>query len=196
MNGLRLAISFLTVLPVTPRKVDSNMASASAYFPLVGLMLGGVLVGVDLALRQVFPLALTGAMLVAVPVLLTRALHVDGFMDACDGLLGGYTRERRLEIFPRPAPGRVRRHWGRHADARQVDGCDRPAALHPPGGSGALSMHISLVYTAGSGAFPIRQSEGDGIILSSRPADATSCRRGPSQPLWPVSCWLGHSGSC
>ena len=99
------AISFLTVLPVTSRKVDSNMAPASAFFPLIGLMLGGVLVGVDLALRQVFPLALTGTMLVAVPVLLTRALHVDGFMDACDGLLVGYTRERRLKIFRDPHPG-------------------------------------------------------------------------------------------
>jgi len=30
---------------------------------------------------------------------LIRALHRDGFMDCCDGLLGGFSRERRLEIL-------------------------------------------------------------------------------------------------
>jgi len=30
---------------------------------------------------------------------LTGALHLDGFLDACDGLLGGYTPESRLEIM-------------------------------------------------------------------------------------------------
>ena len=32
-------------------------------------------------------------------VTLTRALHLDGFMDVCDGLFGGFTPERRLEIM-------------------------------------------------------------------------------------------------
>ncbi|MDE2801909.1 MAG: adenosylcobinamide-GDP ribazoletransferase, partial [Chloroflexota bacterium] len=30
---------------------------------------------------------------------MTRALHVDGFMDACDGLFGGHSREDRLRIM-------------------------------------------------------------------------------------------------
>ena len=32
-------------------------------------------------------------------VVLTGALHLDGFLDAADGLLGGFTPERRLEIM-------------------------------------------------------------------------------------------------
>ncbi|MFN3491755.1 MAG: adenosylcobinamide-GDP ribazoletransferase, partial [Anaerolineales bacterium] len=32
-------------------------------------------------------------------VIFTRAFHLDGFMDTCDGLFGGFTPERRLEIM-------------------------------------------------------------------------------------------------
>ncbi len=99
MKALRQAISFLTVLPAGRQGAVMEMAPARAYFPLVGLLLGGVLAGADLALRPILPPLVSGAVLVVVLVVLTRALHVEGFMDACDGLLGGFTRERRLEIM-------------------------------------------------------------------------------------------------
>ena len=105
MSGLRLAISFLTILPLAPRRTDSSMARARGYFPLVGLALGGILVGIDRALEPVFPMILSGAVVVAATVVLTRALHLDGFMDSCDGLFGGFTRERRLEILRDPHSG-------------------------------------------------------------------------------------------
>jgi adenosylcobinamide-GDP ribazoletransferase len=57
------------------------------------------LVGVELGARELFPVHLTAALLLAVLVVGTRALHLDGFMDMCDGLFGGYTKERRLEIM-------------------------------------------------------------------------------------------------
>ncbi|MFW6174555.1 MAG: adenosylcobinamide-GDP ribazoletransferase, partial [Chloroflexota bacterium] len=41
----------------------------------------------------------TSALLVVILAGLTRALHLDGLMDCCDALFGGYTRERRLEIL-------------------------------------------------------------------------------------------------
>ncbi len=37
--------------------------------------------------------------------MLTRALHLDGFMDCCDGLLGSFDRVRRLEIMRDPRVG-------------------------------------------------------------------------------------------
>ncbi|MBI4286573.1 MAG: adenosylcobinamide-GDP ribazoletransferase, partial [Chloroflexi bacterium] len=105
MNGLRLAISFLTVLPVALHNMPHDLASARAYFPLVGLMLGGALAGIDLALQALFPSLLNGAVLVVMLIVLTGALHIEGFMDACDSLLGGYTQERRLEILHDPHIG-------------------------------------------------------------------------------------------
>ncbi|MDA0769775.1 MAG: adenosylcobinamide-GDP ribazoletransferase [Chloroflexi bacterium] len=99
MNSLRLAIGFMTILPVAPRDTPMQLAAARAYFPLVGLILGGILAGLDLLLRPVLPTLLLSAVLVTLLIALTRALHLDGFMDTCDALLGGFTRERRLEIF-------------------------------------------------------------------------------------------------
>jgi adenosylcobinamide-GDP ribazoletransferase len=99
LNGLRFAIGFLTVFPTSPKDSPVELASARTYFPLVGLILGGILMGVDFILKPAFHPLLSGAILVAALIFLTRALHLDGFMDSCDGLFGGFTRERRLEIL-------------------------------------------------------------------------------------------------
>jgi adenosylcobinamide-GDP ribazoletransferase len=39
------------------------------------------------------------ALLLALWVLATGALHLDGFLDSCDGLFGGHTPESRLRIM-------------------------------------------------------------------------------------------------
>ena len=98
MRSLRLAIGFLTVLPVAPRDV-ARMGPARAYFPLVGLAIGAMLAALDFAARQALPSPAVGAILVVVLLALTRAIHTEGFMDACDGLFGGYSRSERLEIL-------------------------------------------------------------------------------------------------
>jgi len=85
VNALRASFGFLTVLPVAPRS-GAGIGSARAFFPLVGLALGGLLAVVGLLAA-------------------TRMLHLDGLMDSCDALLGGYTRERRLEILKDPRVG-------------------------------------------------------------------------------------------
>ncbi len=98
MTHLRLAMSFLTVLPTAPRDV-AHMGAARAYFPLVGLVLGCCLAGLDFAARQALPGPVVGALLVAALLVLTRAIHTEGFLDSCDGLFGGYSREKRLEVL-------------------------------------------------------------------------------------------------
>jgi adenosylcobinamide-GDP ribazoletransferase len=45
------------------------------------------------------------ALLIAFLVIITRGLHLDGFMDTCDALFGGSTAERRLEIMRDPRVG-------------------------------------------------------------------------------------------
>ena len=98
MNSLRLAVSFLTILPAAPRDA-AHMGAARAYFPLVGLVLGGILAGLDFAARLALPAPVVGALLVVALLVLTRAIHTEGFLDCCDGLFGGYSPARRLEIL-------------------------------------------------------------------------------------------------
>lgn len=105
MNGLRSAIGFLTILPIAPRCSAEDLAAARTWFPLVGLLLGVILAGADLLMNGPFPLLLASALLTVALALMTRALHLDGFMDTCDALFGGFERERRLEILRDPHVG-------------------------------------------------------------------------------------------
>lgn len=108
MTGLRSALGFLTILPVAPRDA-AGLASARGWFPVAGLLLGVVLSVVELLLHAGYPLLtqeyrpfpslLSAAILIVAMIVLTRGLHLDGFMDCCDAFLGGFTRERRLEIL-------------------------------------------------------------------------------------------------
>lgn len=121
MNGLRSAVGFLTILPLAPRRASDGMASARGWFPLVGLLLGAALVGIDLLFtpvsllfplsdtaiyqRPAFPPLLSAALIVVALAALTRGLHLDGLMDSADALLGGFTRDRRLAILRDPNVG-------------------------------------------------------------------------------------------
>src|SRR5439155_7993505 len=100
------AVRFLSVLPMPGRmqplekdETAPHLAVGSTYFPLVGLLLGLLLSILTLLLDPLLPQLVVAALLVVALVLLTGGLHLDGLMDSCDGLFGGRTRERRLEIM-------------------------------------------------------------------------------------------------
>lgn len=70
-----------------------------AWFPLVGLIIGGLLVILDFAFSHIWP-GLPGAALLLVAWLaISGGLHVDGFIDCCDGLLVAKPPEQRLSIM-------------------------------------------------------------------------------------------------
>ena len=101
MASLLAALSFLTIFPV-PRGTDLSqqvVSNSRAWFPLVGLLIGVMLVGLEWLLALAFPVYLTAALLVVFLVIVNRCLHLDGLMDTCDGLFGGQTPERRREIM-------------------------------------------------------------------------------------------------
>jgi adenosylcobinamide-GDP ribazoletransferase len=98
---LAAAMQFLTVLPALVRRPfrDAEMGGAVAWFSTVGLGLGGALFLADEILLRIFPPVLASALVLAIWVVLTGALHLDGFLDTCDGLFGGRTSEDRLRIM-------------------------------------------------------------------------------------------------
>lgn len=107
---LRRALSLLTILPVRVDWDDERPPGrAMAYYPLVGLGIGALLVGLAAVLTRVtagdtHPL-LSSAILLTCWVAVTGALHLDGWGDACDALLSTVDRERRLAILRDPRLG-------------------------------------------------------------------------------------------
>ena len=103
LDGFRLALTTLTVLPVRAGRIDRRVAArAMSLAPLVGALLGLVLAGVHAAL----PAGLVGATVtVAVGVLLTRGLHLDGLADTVDALGSYRSGEAALEVMKKPDIG-------------------------------------------------------------------------------------------
>lgn len=102
MNGLRLALSWLTVLPVPgPATVDRRTAAtAIRWSPLVGLLLGALAAAVlTVSGRLGAPPLLAGLLTVTALALATRGMHLDGLADTADGLGCYGPPERALSVM-------------------------------------------------------------------------------------------------
>jgi len=100
------AVQFLSVLPVpgsarlfSTDHAEAELVIGSLYFPLVGLLIGLILCLLTVFIGPYIPTLVLSALLVVVNIWLTGGLHLDGLMDACDGLFGGRDREHKLEIM-------------------------------------------------------------------------------------------------
>ncbi len=103
---LRLALSFLTTLPVrAPAVPEGSLGRAAPWFPVVGALVGGLLAIAWWALGFVFPPTLSAVLVVALWAALTGGLHLDGLADCGDGMLAALPPERRLEIMRDPRLG-------------------------------------------------------------------------------------------
>src|SRR5579859_4598993 len=97
---------FLSILPLPDsarlfgsEQVVPQLVMGSSYFPIIGLLLGLILWIVVLIFQYFVPAIALAAILIVALVILTGGLHLDGLMDSFDGLLGGTTPERKLEIM-------------------------------------------------------------------------------------------------
>ncbi|MEV6847655.1 adenosylcobinamide-GDP ribazoletransferase [Actinoplanes sp. NPDC051411] len=93
IDGLRLAFTTLTVLPIRGGRVDRATARvAMSVAPAVGAVLGLVLGGLLWLLREAqAPTLVAAGVTVAAAGLLTRGMHLDGLADTVDAL-GSYRR--------------------------------------------------------------------------------------------------------
>ena len=104
MHQVRLffiALQFFTRLPI-PGWVGFEAAwlqHASRYFPLVGVVVAAIAAAVYYAAALVLPAPVAAVLSTAASIYITGAFHEDGFADTCDGLGGGMTKERALEIM-------------------------------------------------------------------------------------------------
>ena len=96
-----LAVQLLTRWPIRSHDLctEARLTASTRYYPLVGALVGAFAGGVFWLAHMIFPLMLAIVLATAASLLATGAFHEDGFADTCDGLGGGTTRERALEIM-------------------------------------------------------------------------------------------------
>ena len=102
MNSFLVGLQFLTRIRIVRQTVwtAEDFGRSTRFFPLVGLVLGICYALAAWILISVLGMrALTAALLLILPLLLTGGLHEDGFMDTADGVFTGRERERKLEIM-------------------------------------------------------------------------------------------------
>lgn len=102
MRGFLDALAFLTVLPAGARRDENGglgLAGATWAFPLVGLVVAGILAGADFLLSRVASPLSSSVLTVTIWVLVTGAMNLDGLSDTADGFMVSALRERRLEIM-------------------------------------------------------------------------------------------------
>ena len=117
LRDLSLAIRFLTIIPVisfppsnntnqNEEALEENFANSMAFFPLVGMLIGVLLV----VLRRIFyylpvsPL-IGDTLILIVWIWLSGGLHLDGFADSVDGFFGGHNKEEILNIMKDSSTG-------------------------------------------------------------------------------------------
>lgn len=97
--GLLAALQFLTLLPVKRSFTGEQVGRSTVYFPVVGIILGLILVGMNYVLLLLLPSALVNVLSIAALAVLSGGLHLDGLADTMDGIAGHRTPEQRLEIM-------------------------------------------------------------------------------------------------
>jgi len=95
------ALQFLTIISIPWRREISpeELGRSAGYFPVVGLIIGLVLVGLDWLFGLLLPSAVVNALLIVSLVVITGVLHLDGFVDTCDGIAGHKTAEDRWRVM-------------------------------------------------------------------------------------------------
>lgn len=98
--GVAMALLTRLPLPRLPEAAFARQAASAWAWPLAGFVVAALaaLVGIG-ALALGLPATMAALLVLGVQMVTTGAMHEDGLADTADGLWGGWTRERRLEIM-------------------------------------------------------------------------------------------------
>jgi len=76
-----------------------QLGRSTIYFPVVGLVIGGILAGLNWVFNLILSASVTNALLIVALVIVTGAMHLDGLSDTCDGIAGHKTVEERWRVM-------------------------------------------------------------------------------------------------
>ncbi len=99
-RDLWLALGLLTRLPLPAHGDLTRGARAAWAWPLAGAIIGALGGAVAVGGTAMgLPIAVAAGLAITAAVIATGAMHEDGLADSADGLWGGWTPARRLEIM-------------------------------------------------------------------------------------------------
>jgi adenosylcobinamide-GDP ribazoletransferase len=95
------ALSYFTRIPIPASIVFDNeqFHKANAYLPFIGLLVAFKMITIFYLCQLLFSVPISIILMLVASLLLTGALHEDGFADCCDGFGGGYDPTQRLKIM-------------------------------------------------------------------------------------------------
>ncbi len=101
VRGFFSALAFLTPLRVPAGWCggEDGLKRATAFFPVVGAIIGGGAAAATYGLDRVLSPLPASVLVVLLLVAASAGLHLDGLADTADGLLSARSRERMLEIM-------------------------------------------------------------------------------------------------
>jgi adenosylcobinamide-GDP ribazoletransferase len=184
VSSLRTALSLLCVLPSGPEPPPdaAEVAGCGPAFPVAGLLLGALLGGLA-ALAGLLPPQPAAAAVLTAWVVLTGALHLDGFCDCCDGLCAGRSPDDRLRIMKDPHLGTFALAGGALLLLTKFAALAQLLQAHGPRAGWAVAAAVAsarcLVMVVAAGArYP--RPEGTGRLL----IEATPARAALSSAAW------------
>ncbi|MGD2092412.1 MAG: adenosylcobinamide-GDP ribazoletransferase [Candidatus Aminicenantes bacterium] len=108
MKNIAAAFQFLTILPVPVKTTQRNLEKSILWFPLVGAIIGLITGYGYWLLNYVFTENISSVLTILIYIFLTRALHLDGFMDTIDGFFSHKNKRDKefiLKIMKDPTVG-------------------------------------------------------------------------------------------
>lgn len=102
-----VALMYYTRIPISYpfQNLPALQAQSILYFPIIGWFVGAVGALIFQGTLLFFPVSVALLLSMTSTLLLTGALHEDGFADSCDGFGGGWRKEDILAIMKDPRIG-------------------------------------------------------------------------------------------
>jgi len=102
-----LAFSYYSKIPMPELQYGEHDGDYMfCFFPLIGILIGAAeTLWLRISQSAGSGMLLTAAIAVALPVLITGGIHLDGLLDASDAIASWKSREERLEIMHDTHPG-------------------------------------------------------------------------------------------
>lgn len=101
MTSFLLGLQFLSIIQFkNDKEIDlEKLGKSTAYFPLIGLLLGLILIAANFIYTKFLPQTVANILLLITLIAVRGGFHLDGFADTIDGFFSGRDKEKILEIM-------------------------------------------------------------------------------------------------